>query len=84
MIHTSPKLRMTLRISTIVSIALFSVVALPVAFESFQSECERALSWSLKNKESLPQSLAEIAALPIAYRRAAFKLLPSDVQSRLW
>jgi hypothetical protein len=49
-----------------------------------EDSCSAARAWVDANRGGLPESYDEIAARPIAYRRAILGALPPRVQSRLW
>ncbi|HLA89637.1 MAG TPA: bacteriocin fulvocin C-related protein [Gemmatimonadaceae bacterium] len=55
-----------------------------IAARSPEPECVKAAAWVTEHRSTLPASLAEIAKLPMAYRRAAFAALPGKVQASLW
>jgi hypothetical protein len=49
-----------------------------------EDSCSAARAWVDANRGRLPESYDEIAARPMAYRRAILGALPPQTQSRLW
>ena len=47
-------------------------------------ECQAIRNWVTAHAQSLPQTLDEIAAYPLAYRRAIFSSLRPEVKAALW
>lgn len=69
------------RIATLAGLSLGLVAA---AAPRPLSDCAIAQSWAADNSAELPTTLAEMSALPVSYRRAAFRLLPKTTKISLF
>lgn len=69
------------------SLAALSVVAADWSASTARSvipECQAIRNWVTAYAQSLPQTLDEIAAYPLGYRRAIFSSLRPEVKAALW
>jgi hypothetical protein len=70
-------------LAAVAVVAPLLALALPETADQ-RPECAQAQAWAADHAQSLPTSLAEVAAFPPAHRRAIFELLPAAGKAALW
>lgn len=80
----SPSLSIKTRVTTfVVAVCIATSAGAVLALVDTRPENEKAAEWATSNSD-IPDTLDEMARVPPAYRRAAFKVLPASTRYTLW
>jgi hypothetical protein len=64
--------------------AVMAMSSGPPTMDTVAPECEVAAAWVQENLDNLPSSFSEFAELPLAYRKAVYRVLDSETRADFW